>query len=166
MIIITDRGSKEWDKLFWRHFGNSILKQWMKNHFVEMSLQISVYLLFLFIYNNLIFWFWEKYMRICDSVCENRCRMKENVLFEAVAMQNARSISLHSMPLSRWNSTRNEKKTAEVGYSVQSLSREAIEHFFDLGVHCYCKDLEIVMACIFFSISNYKWIAWHCQGNA
>ena len=79
--------------------------------------------------------FWEQYMGARDSVCQNRGRMQgiwvvgdcSNTLYAG------QSIPLHSIPLSRWNSTRNEKKTKEVGWSVRSENPGAVEDFFGLG---------------------------------
>ena len=78
--------------------------------------------------------FWEEYMGARDSVCQNRCRMQGIWVVGDCSNTGYAgwSIPLHSIPLSRWNSTRNEKKTKEVGWSVQSENRGAIEDFFDL----------------------------------
>ena len=86
---------------------------------------------------------------------------KEDVLLESVAIQEAldRSIRLHSLRLSRWHSTRREIKTKEVDWSVRSYRGSDIEERnYSIRVRRYCKKLEIVMACKFFSIVLSK--AW------
>ena len=93
---------------FWRHFGNN-------NLFFLSRISAS--------------------MRYC--VCQNRCRMQGVCVVGDCSNTGyaGYSISLHSIPLSRRNSTRNEKKTKEVGWSVRSDSRRsrgAVEDFFDL----------------------------------
>ena len=92
---------------FWRHFGN----------------------------NNVVFLRRIYESTACDSVCQNRCRMQGIWVVKDCSNTGyaGYSVPLHSIPLSRWNSTRNEKKTKEVGWSVRSENRGAVGDYFDLG---------------------------------
>ena len=98
----------------WRHFGNnnvSFLRRIYSSNLVPRVRDPGN----------------EVDMRVCDSVCQNRCRMQGICVVGDCSNTGyaAESIPLYSIPLSRWNSTRNEKKTKEVGWSARSESRGA-----------------------------------------
>ena len=65
-------------------------------------------------------------MQTCDSVIENCCRMQRRCVVggSSSTERQGKSYPLSSIPLYRWHSSRNEKKSGKQG---------TIEHFFDLG---------------------------------
>ena len=61
---------------------------------------------------------------------------------------------LHSIPLSRWKSTRNEKKDQRSGMICLKLKPGNHRGFRRFQVRRYCKNLKIFMAGVFFAISG------------
>ena len=108
-------------------------------------------------------------MRARDSVCQNRCRMQGIWVVGDCSNTGytGESIPLHSIPLSRWNSTRNEKKTKEVlevGWFMRSENRGAVEDFFDLGFAATVKTYSFSWS-VYSSLSLVESLtfSWYCM---
>ena len=105
-----------------------------------------------------MFCFWEEYIRACGSVCQNRCRMQGICVVGNCSNTGYAewSIPLHSIPLFRWNSTRNVKKTKLIMRSGLICAKRKSGSLLRSRVRCYYKNLQLFMACVFFSICGGK----------
>ena len=96
-----------------------------------------------------------------------RRKMTPNVLLETLAIQDTQDrvfLFIRYIPLSRWNSTRNEKKTKKSGLICAKRKSRSRGGFLRSRVRRYYKYLYLFMTCIFFSISSRK--ARHFHGTA
>ena len=96
-------------------------------------------------------------MRAGDIVCQNRCRMQEDVLLETVAIQNTKDRVFLFVRYLYPDETRPETRKIPKKWADLCEAKVVETSWFFLSwVRRYYKNLQLFMACIFFFILSGK----------
>ena len=103
-----------------------------------------------------IFCFWEECMRTCDSVCQKSLQNARKICCWRLQQYRMRRIEYSSSLNTSISMKLYQKREKDQRSGLICAKPASHWRFLRSRVRRYCKNLEIFMACIFFSISGGK----------